>query len=226
MSLPVFRTQLPPGESGTLPVLRSAVLTQPDAIPDLPQPDTVPDLPQTDAVPGLPPARPIRLAGLRRLAGHGRHRARERQRAGSRAGAGPLPQPPVLCLACSFTPGNGSATGDAALARVLAGDPLAGTVVLALSAAAELDAEACAALRTLADELEAAGIALRLAVTCHQHRQQLAVTGLTSRLGPGAIYPTPRAAVLAVHASRPGPGLVTPEIREALLIPPEQLPPA
>jgi hypothetical protein len=54
-------------------------------------------------------------------------------------------------------------------------------------------------------------------------RNRLREAGLTQRLGPEAIHPSLRAAVLASYAALPGPGLVTTDVRAALTEPAESL---
>ncbi|MBO0777175.1 MAG: hypothetical protein J2P34_12770 [Actinobacteria bacterium] len=132
---------------------------------------------------------------------------------------------PVLGLACTLQPGNCGRIVQAVLARALAPGRPAGTVVLVLDAGTELEADVCAALRALANRLEAAGIMLRLAAARGQLREQLDSSGLAGRLGTGAIHPSLRAAVLSVYSELPGPGLVTREVQDCLLKPAEPIAP-
>ncbi len=132
----------------------------------------------------------------------------------------------MLGLSCTPEPGSGVPVIWAVLARVLAGGRLAGTVALVLGPGTDLDADAGAALRIVADQLATAGVRLRLATSCTRVRQQLADAGLARRLGESAIHPSLRSAVLAVYAGQPGPGLVTPEVRAAMLKPAEPVGPA
>jgi len=43
-------------------------------------------------------------------------------------------------------------------------------------------------------------------------------------LGPDALHPSVRTAILAAHAALPGPALITPALRTLLSQPPESLP--
>ena len=106
--------------------------------------------------------------------------------------------------------------------------PSACTVVLDLSEAPAVDDGARAALRSLGDLLVKSHARLRLVVPEAEARAALSGDGAGNTIGPDALYPSIRAAVLAAHAALPGPALVTPAMRALLWQPPELLllPPA
>jgi hypothetical protein len=129
---------------------------------------------------------------------------------------------PVLGLTSALQPGEAGLLTDSVLARVLGGGCQVGTVVLDLTTADDIDADGCTALHALHDSLRSIGTQLRL-VAHGAVRDRLREAGLTQRLGPGAIHPSLRAAVLASYAALPGPGLVTTDVRAALMEPGESL---
>jgi MFS superfamily sulfate permease-like transporter len=129
---------------------------------------------------------------------------------------------PVLGLTSTLQPGDAGLLTDSVLARVRGGGFQVGTVVLDLTTADDIDADGCTALHALHDGLRSIGTQLR--VVAHATvRNRLREAGLTQRLGPEAIHPSLRAAVLASYAALPGPGLVTTDVRAALTEPAESL---
>ena len=133
------------------------------------------------------------------------------------------PRIPGLCLSFTLEAGQAGALCEAVLARVLSCHRGVGTVVLDLGPGADLDASTCEALHDLHDRLRTLGTRLWLAAAAGHTRERLRDSGLTHRLGGGAIHPSLRAAVLATYAAMPGPGLVTGDIRAALAAPAEPL---
>ena len=180
----------------SLPYLRPPVL----AIPRTPELERL-DRPEPVAAPGRRPE-PVAAPG---------RRARRRM--------------PVLGLrlASTLQPGQAGLLTDTVLARVLGRGREVGTVVLDLTAAGDIDADGCAALHGLHDRLRSIGTRLRVVAAAGKLRDRLGEAGLTHRIGPEAIHPSLRAAVLATYAALPGPGLVTADVRAALAMPAEAL---
>lgn len=160
--------------------------------------------------PATAPARPGRLL-----------RARARAAAARADGA------PILCLALSSSLEAGHATwlADAILRRVLGCGRPVGTVVLDLRPDSAVDADDCAALLSLHERLASIGTRLRVAATCHGLGDRLREAGVSHRLGPDAVHPSFRSAVLATYAEQAGPGLVTGRVRAALEMQAEALQP-
>ena len=136
----------------------------------------------------------------------------------------------IVCLRLTgqICAGTADALLDAVGTRVRAAMPSACTVVLDLSEAPAVDDGARAALRSLGDLLVKSHARLRLVVPGAEARAALSGDGAGNTIGPDALYPSVRAAVLAAHAALPGPALVTPAMRALLWQPPELLllPPA
>jgi len=136
----------------------------------------------------------------------------------------------IVCLRLTgqICAGTTDALLDAVGTRVRAAMPSACTVVLDLSDAPAVDDGGRAALRSLGDLLVKSHARLRLVVPEAEARAALSGDGAGNTVGPDALYPSVRAAVLAAHAALPGPALVTPAMRALLWQPPELLllPPA
>ena len=112
---------------------------------------------------------------------------------------------------------------DAVDTRVRAAMPPAGTVVLDLSDTPAVDDGARAALLSLCDLLVQSQARLRLVLPEAKARAALSCDGAGNTIGPDALHPSVRAAILAAHAALPGPALVTPAMRALLRQPPELL---
>jgi len=132
----------------------------------------------------------------------------------------------IVCLRLTgqICAGTVDALLEAVGTRVRAAMPSACTVVLDLSEAPAVDDGARAALRSLGDLLVKSHARLRLVVPEAEARAALSGDGAGNTIGPDALYPSVRAAVLAAHAALPGPALVTPAMRALLWRPPELLP--
>ena len=133
------------------------------------------------------------------------------------------PRIPLLRLGLTLEAGQAGALTEVVLARVLSCRRGVETVVLDLGPGADLDASTCEALHALHDRLRALSTRLWLVAAAGHTRERLRDSGLTHRLGSGAIHPSLRAAVLATYAAMPGPGLVTEDVRAALAAPAEPL---
>ena len=124
----------------------------------------------------------------------------------------------IACLGMNIPldGGQGGRLADAVLHRVLGCGCPVGTVVVDLGAAAELDADGCAALLAVHQRLTAIGTRLRLAASTRGLLDSLGGTEVLEQLGRDAVHPSFRAAVLATYAALPGPGLVMGQVKSAL----------
>jgi hypothetical protein len=150
--------------------------------------------------------------------------ARPRAAARSRRQAGPAAGQ-IMCLRLTgeLSADTADALLDAVGARVRAAAPPACEVVLDLSAAA-IDDDGREALRSLHGLLVDSHARLRIVLPEAEARAALSDDDTADSLGPDALHPSVRTAILAAHAALPGPALITPAMRTLLREPPEPLP--
>jgi hypothetical protein len=144
--------------------------------------------------------------------------ARASARAWARITARQRTMTQIACLGViiSMDGGQGGRLADTVLRRVLGCGCPVGTVVLDLGQAAELDADACAALLAVHERLTAIGTRLRLAASTKGLLDSAAGREVLEQLGRDAVHPSFRAALLASYAALPGPGLVMGRVKSAL----------
>jgi hypothetical protein len=144
--------------------------------------------------------------------------ARASARAWARITARQRTMTQIACLGViiSMDVSQGGRLADTVLRRVLGCGCPVGTVVLDLGQAAELDADACAALLAANERLTAIGTRLRLAASTKGLLDSVAGSEVLEQLGRDAVHPSFRAAVLASYAALPGPGLVMGRVKSAL----------
>lgn len=132
----------------------------------------------------------------------------------------------IMCLrlAGELRGDTADALLDAVGARVRAAVPPACEVVLDLSGTSAIDDDAREALRSLCGLLVDSHARLRIVLPEAEARAALSNDDTTGSLGPDALHPNVRTAILAAHAALPGPALITPAMRTLLSQPPESLP--
>lgn len=132
----------------------------------------------------------------------------------------------IMCLRITgeLCAGTADALLAAVGARVRAAVPPACEVVLDLSGTSAIDDDAREALRSLGDLLVQSHAHLRIVLPEAEARAALSSDDTVDAIGPDALYPSVRGAILAAHAALPGPALLTPAMRTLLSQPPEPLP--
>jgi len=133
---------------------------------------------------------------------------------------------PIVCLRLTgqLCAGTADALLDTVGARVRATVPPACEVVLDLSGTPAIDDDAREALRSLCGLLVNSHAHLRIVLPEAEARAALSSDHTANAIGPDALYPSVRAAILAAHAALPGAALITPALRTLLRQPPEPLP--
>ncbi len=132
----------------------------------------------------------------------------------------------IMCLRLTgeLCAGTADALLDAVDARVRAAVPPACEVVLDLSGTSAIDDDCREALRSLCGLLVSSRARLRIVLPEAEARAALSNDASADSLGPDALHPSVRAAILAAHAALPGPAFITPAMRTLLRQPPEPLP--
>jgi hypothetical protein len=143
---------------------------------------------------------------------------------GRRSRRGRGPEVRWLGFACPLAPGGGWPAARAVLDQVIRAVNPPGTVILDLAGSEGVAEDDCAALSWLHEALAGGDARLWLAGPPRPVAELLAGHGVTGWPGGATVFPSHRAAVLALFAALPGPGLVTSDVRAALAVPPQPLP--
>lgn len=124
----------------------------------------------------------------------------------------------VLCLAPTSALGHEVVPVfvSGVLDRVTECDPAPVVVVLSLQHTAEIDDRACEALIELHYQLRANGVRLCVGALRPTVFERLRASGVVSRLGAEAVWPSLQTALLAAYGELAGPAVVTREVVAAL----------